>query len=200
MCGAHLRVVHMEIRPLWTLRTLHLYDERMSPIWSLLSSSRGRSREHQRRVAFQSTWRRLRSLLLARQPPPSSTMAGAKSIEKNVKCSGENEPSTVLADTEDVYEDNALDPVYQAKAKILNDAFQEIGMGKYQVRILTATNVYVLRRAFQWYLFIVAGFGWLSYVLHFFGPAQMQDFYSADVFSSDRDNLWPVSATYNASN
>ena len=27
-----------------------------------------------------------------------------------------------------------VDPVYQAKARILNDAFQEIGMGKYQVR------------------------------------------------------------------
>ncbi|KAI0065066.1 MFS general substrate transporter [Artomyces pyxidatus] len=57
----------------------------------------------------------------------------------------------IHANTEDVYTDDAVDPVYQAKAKILNDAFQEIGMGKY-----------------QWYLFVVAGFGWLS------------------------DNLWPI--------
>ena len=30
-----------------------------------------------------------------------------------------------------------VDPVYQAKARVLNDAFQEIGMGKYQVRALS---------------------------------------------------------------
>ncbi|KAL4066875.1 major facilitator superfamily domain-containing protein, partial [Scleroderma yunnanense] len=44
--------------------------------------------------------------------------------------------------TQDIY---SLDPVYQAKAKILNDALQEIGMGKY-----------------QWHLFLVAGLGWTS--------------------------------------
>ncbi|KAI0335702.1 MFS general substrate transporter [Cubamyces sp. BRFM 1775] len=52
----------------------------------------------------------------------------------------------------DIIEDeNAVDPVYTAKAKILSDALQEIGMGKY-----------------QWYLFVLTGFGWFS------------------------DNLWPV--------
>ena len=35
--------------------------------------------------------------------------------------------------TEDVYAGDGLDPVYQAKARILNDALQEIGMGRYQV-------------------------------------------------------------------
>ncbi|KAL4065255.1 major facilitator superfamily domain-containing protein [Scleroderma citrinum] len=39
----------------------------------------------------------------------------------------------------------SLDPVYQAKVKLLNDAFQEIGMGKY-----------------QWHLYMVAGLGWWS--------------------------------------
>lgn len=35
----------------------------------------------------------------------------------------------------DIIEDeSAVDPIYTAKAKILSDAFQEIGMGKYQVR------------------------------------------------------------------
>ncbi|KAI0769081.1 sugar transporter [Trametes elegans] len=60
----------------------------------------------------------------------------------------------VPADTRDIFEaddGSPVDPVYQAKARILNDAFQEIGMGRY-----------------QWYLFIVAGFGWFS------------------------DNLWPI--------
>lgn len=42
----------------------------------------------------------------------------------------------ISVDTHDIYDgdDSAVDPVYQAKARILNDAFQEIGMGKYQVR------------------------------------------------------------------
>lgn len=39
----------------------------------------------------------------------------------------------------------ALDPVYEAKARILNRAIQDIGMGWY-----------------QWQLFIVVGFGWAS--------------------------------------
>ncbi|KAH9949811.1 MFS general substrate transporter [Amylocystis lapponica] len=53
----------------------------------------------------------------------------------------------VRAETQDVYdeEESGVDPVYQAKARILNEAFQEIGMGRYQR-----------------YLFIVAGFGWFS--------------------------------------
>ena len=35
-----------------------------------------------------------------------------------------------------LYEDGAIDAVYQRKAQILNQAIQEIGMGKYQVRSL----------------------------------------------------------------
>jgi hypothetical protein len=34
---------------------------------------------------------------------------------------------------DDVYADEAVDPVYHAKARIVNDALQEIGMGRYQV-------------------------------------------------------------------
>ncbi|KAI0335699.1 sugar transporter [Cubamyces sp. BRFM 1775] len=60
--------------------------------------------------------------------------------------------AAIAVETHDIFEDDSgVDPVYQAKARILNDAFQEIGMGRY-----------------QWYLFIVAGFGWFS------------------------DNLWPI--------
>ncbi|CAN9293647.1 unnamed protein product [Alternaria alternata] len=58
------------------------------------------------------------------------------------------EPSaqTVARDGEapvSVLEDGSLDPVYEAKAKMLNKAIQDIGMGRY-----------------QWQLFIVIGFGW----------------------------------------
>ncbi|KAH6670282.1 major facilitator superfamily transporter [Plectosphaerella plurivora] len=44
-----------------------------------------------------------------------------------------------------IYPSGTLDPVYEAKAKILNRAIQEIGMGWY-----------------QWQLFIVIGFGWAA--------------------------------------
>lgn len=39
-----------------------------------------------------------------------------------------------------VLDDGALDPVYAAKARVLNKAIQEIGMGRYQV-----ANVYPFR-------------------------------------------------------
>ncbi len=69
----------------------------------------------------------------------------------------------IHADTQNVYDDDTLDPVYAAKAKILNDSLQEIGMGKYQVcpnaRCKVSTYAVV-----KWYLFVVAGFGWLSCV------------------------------------
>ncbi len=42
----------------------------------------------------------------------------------------------------DIYEDGSIDPVYQAKARLLNCAIQEIGMGKYQVRIETLSQQY----------------------------------------------------------
>ncbi|KZT09210.1 MFS general substrate transporter [Laetiporus sulphureus 93-53] len=59
----------------------------------------------------------------------------------------DTEARALHAETQDVYdeEEAGVDPVYQAKARVLNDALQEIGIGKY-----------------QWCLFIVAGFGWFS--------------------------------------
>jgi len=42
---------------------------------------------------------------------------------------------TVL-EMEDIYDEGSVDPVYQAKSRVLNRALQEIGMGKYQVRVL----------------------------------------------------------------
>ncbi|KAG9026010.1 hypothetical protein FS837_004756, partial [Tulasnella sp. UAMH 9824] len=44
----------------------------------------------------------------------------------------------------DILPEGAVDPVYQAKAEVLNRAIQEIGFGKYQA-----------------FLFVVTGFGWL---------------------------------------
>ncbi|KAI1043191.1 hypothetical protein LB505_006143 [Fusarium chuoi] len=49
------------------------------------------------------------------------------------------------ADDEAIIPKGALDPVYEAKARILNRAIQDLGMGRY-----------------QWELFVVIGFGWAS--------------------------------------
>ncbi len=38
--------------------------------------------------------------------------------------------------TDDIYNQGTLDPIYQRKAHILNDAIQDIGMGKYQVFLI----------------------------------------------------------------
>jgi len=47
--------------------------------------------------------------------------------------------------TRALVEEDQIDPLYHAKVQLLNDAIQDIGMGRY-----------------QWHLFVVAGFGWLS--------------------------------------
>lgn len=49
-----------------------------------------------------------------------------------------------IKEGEDLYEAGSIDPVYQAKARILNRAIQEIGMGKYQVCAPIASSL--LRR------------------------------------------------------
>ncbi|KAF2191359.1 MFS general substrate transporter [Zopfia rhizophila CBS 207.26] len=63
-------------------------------------------------------------------------------MEHNPK--GRNQPVSSIDDAPAaVLEEGSLDPVYEAKAKVLNKAVQDIGMGRY-----------------QWQLFIVIGFGW----------------------------------------
>ena len=47
---------------------------------------------------------------------------------------GGNSPNAGI----DLYEDGYVDPVYQAKARILNRSIQDIGMGKYQVLVTHA--------------------------------------------------------------
>ncbi|KAL8710569.1 MAG: hypothetical protein Q9220_004793 [cf. Caloplaca sp. 1 TL-2023] len=62
--------------------------------------------------------------------------------ETDVVESGSLEDATK---TTPVLDESAVDPVYQAKAHVLNNAVQQIGMGKY-----------------QWELFVLVGFGWAS--------------------------------------
>ncbi|KAI0770092.1 MFS general substrate transporter [Fomes fomentarius] len=81
-----------------------------------------------------------RTLDAEKGPVPSMVSRNSGSL--NFK-----EPSVDLEVQVDIFngEEDVVDPVYQAKARILNAAFQEIGMGRY-----------------QWFLFFVGGFGWFA--------------------------------------
>jgi hypothetical protein len=69
-----------------------------------------------------------------------------------------------------VIEEGSLDPVYEAKARLLNKAIQDIGMGRYQWQVSALLkficSVRIADHCHQ--LFIVIGFGWAM------------------------DNLWPI--------
>jgi hypothetical protein len=66
----------------------------------------------------------------------SSQLANEKSETPELVAVALDEPAVIPKGT--------IDPVYEAKARVLNHAVQEIGMGWY-----------------QWQLFIVVGFGWV---------------------------------------
>lgn len=44
-----------------------------------------------------------------------------------------SQPTALSA--QDLHDEGSVDPVYHAKARVLNQALQEIGMGKYQVHV-----------------------------------------------------------------
>ncbi|KAF2828815.1 MFS general substrate transporter [Ophiobolus disseminans] len=69
-------------------------------------------------------------------------MVHTKTVDEDGKHGAQDIPSIHEAPI-GVLEEGSLDPVYEAKARVLNKAIQDIGMGKY-----------------QWQLFIVIGFGW----------------------------------------
>jgi len=74
-------------------------------------------------------------------------MASAKSLEEARTPAGEPAVATEIQgfDDDGAIPKGQLDPIYEAKARVLNRAIQDIGMGWY-----------------QWQLFIVVGFGWAS--------------------------------------
>ena len=78
---------------------------------------------------------------------------------------------SVLA-KEDLYDEGSalVDPVYQAKARVLNQALQEIGMGKYQVRIFPRLTFSLGRRSYDTHLVgsICRGRLWMVFVRGWF--------------------------------
>ncbi|KAF5626036.1 major facilitator superfamily transporter [Fusarium sp. NRRL 52700] len=89
--------------------------------------------------------------LLKSQPCDSAsyTMAADKEEERKaygaINNDGRRNSLVDATDDEAIIPKGALDPVYEAKARILNRAIQDLGMGRY-----------------QWELFVVIGFGWAS--------------------------------------
>jgi hypothetical protein len=54
---------------------------------------------------------------------------------RSIKSVGRPGAQPAILEIHDLHDEGSVDPVYQAKARVLNRALQEIGMGKYQVYI-----------------------------------------------------------------
>lgn len=66
---------------------------------------------------------------------------------------GEEIVVNALHDAPDaVLGDGAVDPVYEAKARVLNKAIQEIGMGRYQWQVRLSFPFNCIRTAYGWIL------------------------------------------------
>ena len=103
------------------------------------------------------------SIFLSEILPKMSEVPGY-SQEKSANDLSSPRPSSLHDDRKamvDLYEDASIDPVYQAKARVLNQAIHEIGMGRYQV-CAVSSDCLVYAYPNQWYLFVVAGFGWFA--------------------------------------
>ena len=87
-------------------------------------------------------------------------------MEKEIpSTAGSSSSDPALAD---LFSDEIVDPVYQAKAHVLNQAIQKIGMGKYQV---SCRINYPFFDRFGIYLLVVSRCGcrlWLGRVRFFF--------------------------------
>uniref|UniRef100_D8Q366 Major facilitator superfamily (MFS) profile domain-containing protein n=1 Tax=Schizophyllum commune (strain H4-8 / FGSC 9210) TaxID=578458 RepID=D8Q366_SCHCM len=85
-------------------------------------------------------------MVAAKTEETTSTGSGAGLDRKGSKDSARAASSKPGdEESEDVFGGDSIDPVYLAKAHVLNRALQEIGMGRY-----------------NWMIFVVTGFGWLA--------------------------------------
>ena len=73
---------------------------------------------------------------------PQLTRERSGSLEKK-RSSSDDVEAKVRVNAHDVFdeEEAGIDPVYQAKARLLNEALQDIGMGRYQVRPVSSRTV-----------------------------------------------------------
>lgn len=109
-----------------------------------LTSSCIRTSTHRKKFAMRYS--------LRREPPkaPEVNISGSdngdlKPSVENYENDGRANDVVPIDGPDSVISGTSIDPVYEAKARVLNKAIQDIGMGWY-----------------QWQLFIVIGFGWAS--------------------------------------
>ncbi|TRM60728.1 major facilitator superfamily domain-containing protein [Schizophyllum amplum] len=79
---------------------------------------------------------------------PAPVLDHDKKDSASLKADASNDDSAsveVNSAADDVFGGDTIDPVYLAKAHLLNRALQDIGMGRY-----------------NWWVFVVTGFGWLA--------------------------------------
>lgn len=63
-----------------------------------------------------------------------------KKVEEDNHRDGTQEVPSIHEAPVSVLEEGTLDPVYEAKAKVLNKAIQDIGMGRYQWQVSDKMN------------------------------------------------------------
>lgn len=127
-------------------------------------------------------------------PAPVVSVMSVKSESRSIKKVNRPDSQPAILATEDLLDEGFVDPVYQAKARVLNRALQEIGMGKYQVHILCLppfhlehwrdcfASVGTIRRRRFWMVFVSEG-GVLFL---------LKSFFTSVCFLRFSDSVWPV--------
>ena len=81
------------------------------------------------------------------------------------KASVADEPTHAHGVFDSVYSEETIDAGYLAKARVLNEAIQDVGMGRYQWCVQKILSARICLDALLCRgLFIVTGFGWFAYV------------------------------------
>lgn len=81
------------------------------------------------------TVQRLRHVSTYQLPLMASDYGSRKAEEQEQSKHGVQVNPVVQDTPTPVFEEGSLDPVYEAKARVLNKAIQDIGMGKYQWQV-----------------------------------------------------------------
>ena len=98
----------------------------------------------------------------------------------------------IILSAQDLHDDASVDPVYHAKARVVNQALQKIGMGKYQVRV-TITWHLKLSNYINLVAVICRRRFWMVFVSDY--PCQFLRVLIS-YLARLSDSVWPVSFTF----
>lgn len=91
--------------------------------------------------------------------PSRRNSKDSKGPDVSTEENSERVPS--LPPYDELYEEGSIDPVYQAKARLLSEAIQQIGMGKYQVGFLTCFQAMISTHCLYSVVFIFRRWLWV---------------------------------------